>query len=95
MPKEGQRSRLIRPRTGFKGGSLRLLGSSLSSSTFVFCLLLSFCAQKAVLPETQQQSYDAEEGLIKLDVVVTDKLGKPVSGIARKDFKLQIGRAHV
>ncbi len=67
---------------------MRLLGSSLSSSTFVFCLLLSFCAQKAVLPETQQQSYDAEEGLIKLDVVVTDKLGKPVSGIARKDFKL-------
>ena len=33
-------------------------------------------------------TYDAEEGLIKLDVVVTDKLGKPISGIARKDFKL-------
>jgi VWFA-related protein len=72
----------------------------------VFCLLLSFCAQEAVLAEMQQQSevgpalqiptlasvsaptYDAEEGLIKLDVVVTDKLGKPISGIARKDFKL-------
>jgi VWFA-related protein len=85
---------------------LRLLGSSLSSSTLVFCLLLSFCVQKAVLPEMRQQSeralahqipthapfstptYDAEEGLIKLDVVVTDKLGKPISGIAREDFKL-------
>jgi hypothetical protein len=91
---------------GFKGGPLRLLGSSLSSSTLMFCLMLSFCAQEAVLPEVQQQSeltpahqiptpasvsaptYDAEEGLIKLDVVVTDKLGKPISGIARKDFKL-------
>jgi hypothetical protein len=85
---------------------MRLLGSSLSSSTFVFCLMLSFRAQKAALPEMQQQSeaglalhipmlasvsaptYDAEKGLIKLDVVVTDKLGKPISGIARKDFTL-------
>ena len=33
-------------------------------------------------------TYDAEDGLIKLDVVVTDKSGKPISGIARKDFKL-------
>ena len=85
---------------------MRLLGSSLSSSTLVFCLLLSFCVQKAVLPEMRQQSeralahqipthapfstptYDAEEGLIKLDVVVTDRAGKPISGIAAKDFTL-------
>jgi VWFA-related protein len=85
---------------------LRLSGSSLSSSTFVFCLMLSFCAQKTLRPEMRPQSqaglalqnptlasvsssnYDAEEGLIKLDVVVTDKLGKPISGIARKNFKL-------
>jgi hypothetical protein len=84
---------------------LRLLGS-LSSSTFVFCLVLSFCARKVILPEMHPLSqpglalqtpmlasvsapaYDPEEGLIKLDVVVTDKLGKPISGIARKDFKL-------
>ena len=84
-----------------KGGSLRLLGSSLSSSTFVFCLLLSFCAQKPLCRKRrsgQKQdsrlpiptrtpvsapTYDAEEGLIKLDVVVTDKSGKPISGIAR------------
>jgi VWFA-related protein len=89
-----------------QGGSLRLRGPSLSSSKFVFCLMLSFCAQEAVSAEMQRQSevapalhistlasvsaptYDAEEGLIKLDVVVTDKLGKPISGIARKDFKL-------
>jgi VWFA-related protein len=82
------------------------LDSSLFSSRFVLCLMLSFCAQEAVLSEMEQQSesrlalqsptlavvstptYDAEEGLIKLDVVVTDKLGKPISGIARKDFKL-------
>ena len=64
---------------------MRLLGSSLSS-TFVFCLMLSVCAQKAT--PVSAPTYDAEEGLIKLDVVVTDKLGKPISGIARKDFKL-------
>jgi VWFA-related protein len=84
---------------------MRLLASFLSSSTFVFCLMLSFCAQRAVLPEMQQSgtgralhipmlasasapTYDAEEGLIKLNVVVTDKLGKPISGIAPKDFTL-------
>jgi VWFA-related protein len=32
--------------------------------------------------------YDAEEGLIKVDVVVTDRAGKPISGIAAKDFTL-------
>ncbi len=57
--------------------------------------MLSFCAQKAIralqtrmLASVSAPAYDAEEGLIKLDVVVTDKLGKPISGIARKDFKL-------
>jgi VWFA-related protein len=64
---------------------LRRLGSSLSSSTFVLCLVLSVCAQKAT---SVPPAYDAEEGLIKLDVVVTDKSGKPISGIARKDFTL-------
>ena len=32
--------------------------------------------------------YDAEEGLIKVDVAVTDRAGKPISGIAAKDFTL-------
>ena len=57
--------------------------------------MLSFCAQKAIralqapmLASVSAATYDAGEGLIKLDVVVTDKLGKPISGIARKDFKL-------
>jgi VWFA-related protein len=89
-----------------KGGSLRLSRSSLSSSTLVFCLVLSLCAQNTVLQEAPQQSpagpafhpprptsvaapiYDPEEGLIKVDVVVTDRAGKPISGIARKDFTL-------
>ena len=85
---------------------MRLSSSSLSSSTFVFCLVLSLCAQSTVLQESPQQSpaglafhpprptsvsapiYDPEEGLIKLDVVVTDRAGKPISGIAAKDFTL-------
>jgi VWFA-related protein len=72
----------------------------------VFCLVLSICAQNAVLQEAPQQSpaglafhpprpasvsapiYDPEEGLIKVDVVVTDRAGKPISGIAAKDFTL-------
>jgi VWFA-related protein len=44
--------------------------------------------QTPMLAPVSAPTYDAEEGLIKLDVVVTDKLGKPISGIARKDFKL-------
>jgi hypothetical protein len=31
---------------------------------------------------------DATEGRIKLDAVVTDQSGRPVSGLARKDFAL-------
>ena len=85
---------------------MRLSRSSLASSTLVFCLVLSLCAQNTVRQEAPQQSpaglafhpprptsvaapiYDPEEGLIKVDVVVTDKAGKPISGIAAKDFTL-------
>lgn len=85
---------------------MRLSSSSLSSSTLLFCLALSLCAQNRVLQETPQQSpaelafhpprhtsvsvpiYDPQEGLIKVDVVVTDRAGKPISGIAAKDFTL-------
>jgi hypothetical protein len=35
---------------------MRLLDSSLSYSRFVFCLVLAFCAQETILPETGQQS---------------------------------------
>ncbi len=44
--------------------------------------------QIPTLASVSAPTYDGEEGLIKLDVVLTDKLGKPISGIARKDFKL-------
>ena len=44
--------------------------------------------QTPTLASVSATTYDAEEGLIKLDVVVTDNLGKPISGMARKDFKL-------
>ena len=80
---------------------MRLLGSSLS---FVFCVMIcaqkailpemrqqseaGLALQTPMLASVSAPTYDAEEGLIKLDVVVTDKLGKPISGIARKDFKL-------
>ena len=85
---------------------MRLSRSSLASSTLVFCLVLSLCAQNTVRQEAPQQSpaglafhpprptsvsapiYDPEEGLIKVDVVVTDRAGKPISGIAAKDFTL-------
>jgi VWFA-related protein len=85
---------------------LRLSSSSLSSSTLLFCLALSLCAQNTALQGTPQQSpaelafqpprhtsvsapiYDPQEGLIKVDVVVTDRAGKPISGIAAKDFTL-------
>ena len=33
-------------------------------------------------------TFDASEGIVKLDVVVTDKSGKPVSGLESKDFTL-------
>jgi hypothetical protein len=33
-------------------------------------------------------AWDAAEGLLKLDVVVTDKSGKPISGLGATDFTL-------
>jgi len=72
---------------------MRLLGLSVSSSTFLLCVVALFCDRKVALAEMQHHqeagsTYDAQEGLMKLDVVVTDKLGTPVSGLARGDFKL-------
>ena len=46
----------------------------------LFCCIAPLCAQNP--------APDAVEGRIKLDVVVTDKSGKPVSGLDLKDFTL-------
>jgi VWFA-related protein len=65
-----------------QGGSLRLPGSSL------FCLVffaVRFLAQGPMLPSS---SSEGEDGLIKLNVVVTDKSGKPISGLRSSDLTL-------
>jgi hypothetical protein len=51
------------------------------------CLALVFCLPSPIF--AQQSGGQAEpEGLMHLDVVVTDRAGKPVSGIDRRDFTL-------
>ena len=46
---------------------------------------------KQLLPGLGQQrtsTFDATEGMLKLDVVVTDSSGKPVTGLRPEDFTL-------
>ncbi len=64
---------------------MRLTCPCLGSWILVFCFALPLCGEHTSVTDP---FYDAKEGLIKLDVVVTDKAGKPVSGIAAKDFTL-------
>ena len=45
-------------------------------------------AQEPVLAERPTPSPDNAMGRIELDVVVTDKSGKPISGLEREDFTL-------
>ena len=53
------------------------------------CLTLMFCSQHLLGAQNASPvTYDANEGLIRLDVVVTDQAGKPVSGIAADDLTL-------
>lgn len=68
-------------------------GSIPFSPALIFCLATSLCAQPAApqaqgLTQNSLSTSDAVEGRIKLDVVVTNKAGKPVSGLERKDFTL-------
>jgi hypothetical protein len=51
--------------------------------------------EKATSPETVMQgsssgspSWNPAEGFLKLDVVVTDRSGEPIGGLALQDFKL-------
>lgn len=64
------------------------------SAAFVFLSVVAFTQQTAPLPVVQEPALkprpapSPEEGRIHLDVVVTDKRGKPVSGLGLKDFTL-------
>jgi VWFA-related protein len=64
---------------------MRLTRLCLFSTTLAFCLPHLLGAQGS---SPKPPFYDANEGLIRLDVVVTDHAGKPVSGIAAQDITL-------
>jgi VWFA-related protein len=65
-------------------------GSVMSMSTsHGLCLALVFCLPSAIFAlQTAAVAANEPEGLLHLDVVVTDRAGKPVSGIDRRDFTL-------
>src|SRR5580658_2550189 len=78
---------------------MRRQGLRFLSPVWAFFIAASLCAQPAGTPGQVQQSaespsqpptgvFDASEGIVKLDVAVTDKSGKPVSGLTSKDFTL-------
>jgi hypothetical protein len=52
------------------------------------CLALVFCLPTPVFAQQTGVAANEAEGLIHLDVVVTDRAGKPVSGMDRGDFTL-------
>jgi VWFA-related protein len=54
----------------------------------VLCFLSSSWTPKTNAQTPRAHSSDKEEGLIKLDVLVTDSSGKPVAGLQSKDFSL-------
>jgi VWFA-related protein len=54
----------------------------------VFGFLLSSCIQSTNAQTLPAHSPDKEEGLINLDVLVTDSSGKPVAGLHSSDFAL-------
>jgi len=52
------------------------------------CLALVFCLLSPIFAQETGVAANEPEGLIHLDVVVTDRAGKPVSGMDRGDFTL-------
>jgi hypothetical protein len=64
---------------------MRLTRLRLCFATLAFCLPHLLGAQGS-LPVPL--IYDPNEGLIRLDVFVSDRAGKPIPGIERKDFTL-------
>ena len=67
-----------------------LLSSRTWQSLLVCALLLtgrSAAAQQAPPPE-ESFADEIEVSLVNLEVVVTDKKGKPLAGLAREDFEV-------
>jgi VWFA-related protein len=64
---------------------MRLTRLRIFSAALAFCLPHLLGAQGS---SPTPPFYDANEGLIRLDVVVTDQAGKPASGIAAQDITL-------
>jgi VWFA-related protein len=64
------------------------------SAVFALLSMVAFAQQAANVPQAQgpelklRPAPGTEEGRIRLDVVVTDKKGKPVTGLELKDFTL-------
>jgi VWFA-related protein len=66
---------------------LHLSASNLLPSVLVLCCVASVFAQTASVATPPSHS-EQVQGLINLDVVVTDNSGKPVSGLRPDDFSL-------
>ena len=75
--------RFCESRRRLKERLLYLPGSSLLLSLLVLCCAAPFFAQTTALVS------DSAQGLINLDVVVTDNSGKPISGLGPENFVLQ------
>ena len=58
------------------------------SSVLVLCCAASLCAQTAAGAKPTPRVSDSVQGLINLDVVVTDNLGTPISNLGLEDFAL-------
>jgi VWFA-related protein len=72
--------RFCKPRFRLKDRPLHLPISSLLPSILVLWCAASLCAET--------DAADSAQGLINLDVVVTDNSGKPISGLGPEDFAL-------
>ena len=71
-----------------------LTGPSRICTALLLCVLASAVPQQSRLPliessKVESRLPDPFQGMIRLDVVVTDKLGNPVTGLRQQDFTLR------
>ena len=85
---EGWGTRRLVPGRETPGPSISTLPSHRLFLAFVLCVLSSSWTLKTNAQTPPAHSSDKEEGLIKLDVLVTDSSGKPVPGLHSNDFAL-------